>query len=224
MSAIPAAPRRRRARPPVANLEEQRRAQIVAAAVAVFTAQGYEDTSMSDIARQAGIGQGTLYRYVAGKRELLDLVFDHSAEQLLDVVRPSLFSDAAPNAPEDILARFDDALTALTAAIDEQPELLALVLVEAAAIDEELKLRALGLEASVAGMVAGLFEDARDAGFLRPGADPAVLGALVAKLMVPAGLREVMGSSEAARRRRYRATMLDFVRHGVFSRGDGDTP
>lgn len=223
MSAIPAAPRRRRGRPPVANLEEQRRAQIVAAAVTVFAAQGYEDTTMSDIARHAGIGQGTVYRYVAGKRELLDLVFDHSAEQLLDLVRPTLFADAAPGTPDDILARFDDALNAVAVAIDEQPELLALVLVEVAAIDEELKLRALGLEASIAGMLTGLFEDARDAGVLRADADPAVLGALVTKLMVPAGLREVMGGSDAPTRQRYRAAMVDFVRRGVFVRGDGHT-
>lgn len=219
MSAIPAKPRPKRGRPPVANLEEQRRAQIVAAAVTVFAEHGYQATTMSDIARHAGIGQGTVYRYVASKRELLDLVFDHSVEEILGLVRPVLFADAPLSSPDDVVHRFEAAMSAITAAIDRRPELVSLVLIEVSAFDEELKLRALGLEASVARMIAGLFEEARDAGFLRPGADPQVLGLLTTKLVVPAGLREVMGRPDAATRDRYRAALVDLLRHGVFAAG-----
>ena len=86
-------PRRKRGRPPIENLEEQRRAQIIASAVSVFAERGFEATTMSDIARHAGVGQGTIYRYVTSKRELLDLVFDYSAEQVIGVIRPVLFTE-----------------------------------------------------------------------------------------------------------------------------------
>ncbi|OBJ69444.1 TetR/AcrR family transcriptional regulator [Mycobacterium sp. 1274756.6] len=219
MPAPPAKPRPKRGRPPIANLEEQRREQIIAAAVSVFADNGYEATTMSDIARHAGIGQGTLYRYVASKRELLDLVFDYSVEEILGEVRPALLAEQPVTDVADALARFDAAWAAVLTTIDQRPALASLVLVEASAMDEELKLRALGLEAGVARMAAGVFEEARDAGFLRSGADPQVLGLLVTKLVIPAGLREVMGGADAARRDRYRAALTDFLRHGVFTDG-----
>jgi AcrR family transcriptional regulator len=210
-------PRRKRGRPPIENLEEQRRAQIIASAVTVFAERGFEATTMSDIARHAGVGQGTIYRYVASKRELLDLVFDYSVEQVIGVIRPVVFAEKPLAGPADLFDRFDAALSALTEAVDRQPELLSLVVVEIGAIDEELKLRALGMEATVVRMTASLFEEAQDAGFLRPGADPEVFGLLATKLLLPAGLREVMGQRDPATRDRYRAALVDFARHAFFT-------
>jgi AcrR family transcriptional regulator len=210
-------PRRKRGRPPIENLEEQRRAQIIASAVSVFAERGFEATTMSDIARHAGVGQGTIYRYVTSKRELLDLVFDYSAEQVIGVIRPVLFTEKPLGRPADLFDRFDAALAALTEAFDRRPELLSLVVVEVSAIDEELKLRALGMEATVVRMTASLFEEAQDAGLLRPGADPEVLGLLATKLLLPAGLREVMGQRDSAIRDRYRAALIDFTRHAFFA-------
>ena len=210
-------PRRKRGRPPIENLEEQRRAQIIASAVTVFAERGFEATTMSDIARHAGVGQGTIYRYVTSKRELLDLVFDYSVEQVIGVIRPVLLAEKPLAGPADLFDRFDAALAALTEAVDRQPELLSLVMVEVSAIDEELKLRALGMEATVVRMTASLFEEAQDAGFLRPGADPEVFGLLATKLLLPAGLREVMGQRDSATRDRYRLALLDFARHAFFT-------
>jgi hypothetical protein len=52
---------------------------------------------------------------------------------------------------------------------------------------------------------------------LRPGADPEVLGLLATKLLLPAGLREVMGQRDSAIRDRYRAALIDFTRHAFFA-------
>lgn len=212
----PGGHRRRRGCPPVADLEERRRAQIISSAVSVFAERGYPATTMSDIARHAGIGQGTIYRYVASKRELLDLVFDYSVEEVLRAVQPVLLTVQPATRLTDLLDRFDAALDALDATLDRQPELVSLVLVEAGAIDEELKLRMLGLETTVSQMVIGLFEEARAAGFLRPGADPEVCGRLATKLLVPVGLHAVLGQRDPETRHRYRAAMLDFARHAFF--------
>lgn len=209
-------PARRRGRPPVENLREDRRAQIIASALAVFAEKGYEATSVSDIARHAGIGQGTIYRYIGSKRELLDLVFDHSVEELMSAARPEQLTAAPPTRRDEFLDRADEVLAAVDAALDRQPQLLSLVLVEASAIDEELKLRILGLEATVASIAAGLFEQAQDAGLLRPGADPEVCGLLATKLLLPGGLREVMGQRDPATRARYRDAVIDFARHAFF--------
>jgi AcrR family transcriptional regulator len=46
---------------------------IAAAALAVFTRQGFRLTQMTDVAREAGISVGALYSYVDGKEALLEL-------------------------------------------------------------------------------------------------------------------------------------------------------
>lgn len=50
---------------------EARRAEIVAAARRCFSRDGFHQTSMPDIAREAGVSVGAPYRYFAGKEELI---------------------------------------------------------------------------------------------------------------------------------------------------------
>lgn len=50
---------------------------LLEAATKVFTAKGYRQTQMSDIAREMGVSQGTLYNYVKSKEALFLLVCEH---------------------------------------------------------------------------------------------------------------------------------------------------
>ena len=53
------------------QLVERRRGQIVQAAVKLFSAQGYHNTTVAQIARQAGISTGLVYQYFREKDDLL---------------------------------------------------------------------------------------------------------------------------------------------------------
>ena len=50
---------------------EAREASIIAAASAVFASRGVDGAKMVDIARQAGLAEGTLYLYYRNKHDLL---------------------------------------------------------------------------------------------------------------------------------------------------------
>jgi AcrR family transcriptional regulator len=50
--------------------------RIVEAAIAVADAEGLESVSMRRVAAELGVGTMSLYRYVPGKEELLDLMLD----------------------------------------------------------------------------------------------------------------------------------------------------
>lgn len=63
--------------------QDETRARIVRAATALIVAQGYDNTSMKDIARAAGIGDATIYKYFATKERLLIGYFDLLAEEAL---------------------------------------------------------------------------------------------------------------------------------------------
>ncbi|HTX45757.1 MAG TPA: TetR/AcrR family transcriptional regulator [Solirubrobacteraceae bacterium] len=76
--ALPPAPRRparttarQAARRPGLTVE-----QVVAAAIAVLDEEGVAGLSMRKVAERLGTGAATLYAYVSGREELLELVFD----------------------------------------------------------------------------------------------------------------------------------------------------
>lgn len=54
------------------QLKEERRRQILEAALAVFSQKGYHATNVSDVAAQAGVSQGTIYWYFDSKDELFE--------------------------------------------------------------------------------------------------------------------------------------------------------
>ncbi len=52
-------------------LIEQRRSQILTAALAVFARKGYDRATIADIAREAGVAEGSIYNYFKNKSDLL---------------------------------------------------------------------------------------------------------------------------------------------------------
>lgn len=50
---------------------EERRAAIVSAAVRLFSRQGYANTTTREIAADAGVAEGSIYRYFKSKQEIL---------------------------------------------------------------------------------------------------------------------------------------------------------
>ncbi len=52
-------------------LVEQRRSQILTAALAVFARKGYDRATIADIAREAGVADGSIYNYFKNKSDLL---------------------------------------------------------------------------------------------------------------------------------------------------------
>jgi len=63
--------------------QERRVADIMSAARRVIAERGYENALMSEIAEQAGIVEGSLYRYFENKRDLLTKVVDDWFEEVL---------------------------------------------------------------------------------------------------------------------------------------------
>ncbi|BCN46115.1 TetR/AcrR family transcriptional regulator [Prescottella equi] len=61
---------------------ESPREEIVGAAARLFAAAGYAQTSVSAIAREAGLGQSSLYYWFANKEAILQALIDKNRESL----------------------------------------------------------------------------------------------------------------------------------------------
>ena len=66
------------------------REEILSAAEKVFAAKGFFLTTMSDIAREAEFGTGTLYKYFRSKEELYFTLIDEKVEEINRLVKAEL--------------------------------------------------------------------------------------------------------------------------------------
>lgn len=63
---------------------EDKRRQILDAAVRVFARKGFHASRVGDIAQEAGVAHGLLYHYFSSKDEVLEAVFHENWSVLLD--------------------------------------------------------------------------------------------------------------------------------------------
>jgi AcrR family transcriptional regulator len=70
------------------ELAVERGEQVLDAAAAVFARQGYDGSSIDDIADELGATKGRVYHYYRSKSGLLLGVLSTGAQKLIDVVRP----------------------------------------------------------------------------------------------------------------------------------------
>jgi AcrR family transcriptional regulator len=66
------------------------REEILSAAEKVFAAKGFFSTTMSDIAREAEFGTGSLYKYFKSKEDLYFTLIDEKAEEINGPVKAEL--------------------------------------------------------------------------------------------------------------------------------------
>src|ERR1051326_4145818 len=66
-------------RPPVAD----KRKAILRAATEVFARNGYFNSKVADIARAAGVADGTVYLYFKSKEEILHSIFDQNMAEAI---------------------------------------------------------------------------------------------------------------------------------------------
>ncbi|MFW0792018.1 TetR/AcrR family transcriptional regulator [Gordonia sp. CPCC 205333] len=218
-------PRRRRGRPQSVGLGDKRRQELTVAAFKVFSETSYEDAAVSSIAKEAGFGQGTLYRYVDGKRELLDMVVDWCIEKLMDVIDADELLALAEQKPSgemvrDEIRRLGERLYAL---VDEYPGILKILTVQVGTVDREVKYRLTGLYATLDSLVNTLLER------ISPGAgvDPVsevrrrTAGRAIPALALPGLIQVLTGEGDSPERRAaYLRAAGSLERYGVLRRGE----
>src|SRR3954465_4952503 len=66
----------------------ERRRQLLEAGAQVFTERSYDDASMAEVARAAGISKGLLYHYFPSKRDLFVAPLEAAAAELREITQP----------------------------------------------------------------------------------------------------------------------------------------
>jgi AcrR family transcriptional regulator len=69
----------------VTKPQDQRRQELMDAARQLFVEQGYEETSMSEIARRAQVAQGTFYLYFPSKQDVLAAIIRELIDEICTI-------------------------------------------------------------------------------------------------------------------------------------------
>jgi AcrR family transcriptional regulator len=155
---------------------EARTNQIILAAWECFARNGYHQTKMADIAREAGISAGAIYRYFPSKEAVLKAISERSMERDLHLVERARASESEPIAALELLSLamrsiFQDPgfETLARVQVELRPEFLR---------NEDLKL---SMRKNLRVMLAassGLIAEAKQKGQIKPNVDPESLAML----------------------------------------------
>jgi AcrR family transcriptional regulator len=78
-----------RTRKQIQIIRDERKNQIMDTALVQFASVGYHNTTISDIAKNAGISKGLMYNYFSSKEELLSGIISRSMEEITTYFDPN---------------------------------------------------------------------------------------------------------------------------------------
>jgi TetR/AcrR family fatty acid metabolism transcriptional regulator len=189
-------------------LVADKREAILRAAIRVFAHNGYFNSKVADIAREAGVADGTVYLYFKSKEEILHSIFDRSMEDVIADGRKQLegVSDAREKLRRIALLHLDRLGADRDLAVVFQVELRG-----STKFMEEFS--AAGF-AEYLGLIRSTIEEGQRAGVFRPELNAKV----VAKVLF--GALDEMATNWILSKRRYKLTpladqVLDILLNGV---------
>jgi AcrR family transcriptional regulator len=139
-----------------------RRERLLDAALEVFTARGYSESAVDDIARISETSKGGLYFHFPSKQALFLALLDQASTALLERVA------AAMAAERDPLARGEAALREVLHVFGGHRLLAHLLLIEAVGAGKEFSLKLNEIHAAFAALIAGCLDDAVREGQIPP--------------------------------------------------------
>ena len=195
--------------------EERRTEEILDAAFHVFSARGYHNTTVEDIAREAGISKGTCYQYFAGKEEIFIATMERSLRAILAE------AEAAAGEARDTLTKLGiEGLTFISKYRDLQFMFMG-VISEVLGGNERLRKKAAEVLEQVARFLARDIQKGIDERVFRPVDPMTVAYALI-------GIAEIVGSRYVVEEDfdvlSFFVNLMDFLQHGLYQGWHPDGP
>jgi AcrR family transcriptional regulator len=136
----------------MARWEPDARVRLVTAALRLFSDQGYDNTTVAEIADAAGLTKSTFFRHFSDKREVL-AAGQETLSRLLSEGIASAPGDASPLAA--VAAGLDHAADSMTALNREIGPQLKAVIATSAELQEREALKRVGMAAAMADALRG---------------------------------------------------------------------
>ncbi len=144
---------------------------VLRRAIELFNQQGYDGTSMGDLARELGLTKSAIYHHVPSKEHLLEQALDEALDGLRAAVDTAAAS--ADGRPRRLRHVVEESVAVLVA---HQPAVTLLLRVRG---NSEVELAALRRRREIDARLAALVQEAVDEGALREGVSPDLVSRLL---------------------------------------------
>lgn len=155
-------------------LAANRREDILHVAAELFSRQGYHATTVADIARAAGIAQGTVYLYFGSKKEVFSALVDQTLSLFHDVLSQSVqlrHVDGVHELVHQLPLIYEQALRLF----HENRTLTRLMLTEVRGADPEIEAKLATFYVNVSKQIESGIRVGMERGFYRPDIDAALI-------------------------------------------------
>ena len=146
----------------------EKRERILQAAISVFAEKGFYDTRVSEIAKAAGVADGTIYLYFENKDDVLVSIFEDRIEQLLQILQKIATSE------RPIEEKIRKMVGIQLGLLEEQRDLAEVITVNLRQSSRLLKQYAAPLFTRYLEVIAGMIASGQKAGVFRQDVSPRV--------------------------------------------------
>jgi AcrR family transcriptional regulator len=153
----------------VQSERHEKRAQILDAALEVFSRKGVYATRIADIASEAGIAYGLVYHYFKNKEEVLNTIFEERWARVTELL------EEADNEGTDSADRLRRAASVFLSAYQRRPQVVELLLLEFTRMSKFLEPTQIDRISKAFGVVTRIIERGQAAGELRGDIAPGLL-------------------------------------------------
>ena len=157
--------------------KEQTKSRLLDSAAAAFSRAGFHKTLISDIVADAGVGQGTFYRYFNSKREIFEALFDRLATEILAEFTP--MSSQLPVDAGQYQKSSAALLKRLATVVEQNRDLVLLFLRQGPSIDRDFEVRMTAVYEQIARLAQHYLDHASKSGFARQCSSDLVAQAII---------------------------------------------
>ncbi len=146
---------------------------VLRRAIEVFNRQGYDGTSMGDLARELGLTKSAIYHHVPSKEHLLAAALDEALDGLASAIDGAVDGADPASAADRLRTAVEQSVEVL---VDHLPAVTLLLRVHG---NSEVELAALRRRRALDDKLAGLVQAAADEGALRVDIPPDLISRLL---------------------------------------------
>ena len=160
---------------------EERRNQILDAAVATFSQKGFHQTTIEDIRLEGGLSRGAVYHYFKSKEDIIDGIRQRSAQQA-----EAIFAEGAEasDAESTLLSLINATISTMASPWSVEANRLALFLWAESLVNERIMAGQLPAFKPYLGVVAEAVSKVQVAGRLDPNLDPQAVARVIVGAMI----------------------------------------
>jgi len=151
----------------------RRRQQILDAAVRVFAKNGFYNSKVLDVAREAGVANGTVYLYFPSKDDILMSIFEEQMSELIDYMKHEIQKESG------CLNKLRKLVSMQMHLIETNRELTELLLVESRQSGKFLKSKAIDAVADYIDMLSDVLKEGITEGTIKKDIDVIIVGTML---------------------------------------------